>query len=429
MRIRARALLVIVPLLFGARSVHGEVLVRWTHATVPPAAVLGIPSLALPASSDEAILGALTHGYRVFIEGDAAALARFRLPASGLGGVIVKGNATRAQLAALRQRLRPLNARLLTLDERGKWPHIRSNWVTKNNEVLQVAGRSAQPWIENNAALIRSGGSTKEGTRLLTYTWNPITVSDLDEGPALADYLVAVAEAGSFGADLLLPLHERFQRGVLLGQPEARRDWRELRRYIEFYSANLPRNYEPMATVGVVTDAPGVWFEAMNLLARHNVAFELIAPGQLAARARPPLKTLIVLDEPNAAQADVLSAFERQGGVVKPVQEVADPNRFALELRRQLGRDERIIDIWNGITVLAAPFKEPDGNGMLVTVLNYAHLPLPVQLRIAGTFLQVHYESPEEPATLLAHEHRNGHTEFVIPALHVGGRVFLSGTP
>ena len=34
-------------------------------------------------------------------------------------------------------------------------PHVRLNEVTRRNDVLQVAGRSAQPWLENNGALVR----------------------------------------------------------------------------------------------------------------------------------------------------------------------------------------------------------------------------------------------------------------------------------
>ena len=57
---------------------------------------------------------------------------------------------------------------------------------------------------------------------MLTYPWTPSTLSETDEGPALENYLLAIAEAGSFGADLVLPLHERFGRRLLLGQPQAR---------------------------------------------------------------------------------------------------------------------------------------------------------------------------------------------------------------
>jgi hypothetical protein len=421
-----RLFLCVFQVLAVAATGHAEVLVRWTLDDVPSPQVLGVPALVVPAKNGASVREALAQGYRVYLEVDAGGLAKLTLPKLALAGVVVRGSAAGAQVSALEQRLAQLNVRVFVVDERGKWPHIRSNWVTKNNEVLQVAGRSAQPWIETNAALIRiARAANRDRAPVLSYAWTPLTASDADEGPALENYLVAIAEAGSFGADLVLPLHERFQRRLLLGQPEARRDWNEIRRSLDFYAGNVVARYEPLASIGIVTGAPMIWFEAMNLLARHNVPFEVIAPSQLARRvAVPPL--VIVPDEGEQIGAGTLAEWEKKGTVVKGVKEVGDPNKFALEMRQLLGRDRRLIDIWNGITVLAGPYREPGGTSILVTMVNYAHQALPVQLRVAGSFSQVHFESPDEPPALLPHEHRDAHTEFVVPALRVGGRIFLT---
>ncbi|MGH8639245.1 MAG: hypothetical protein ACREUZ_19090, partial [Burkholderiales bacterium] len=320
----------------------------------------------------------------------------------------------------------------------------------------------AQPWIENNAALLRiAHASAPESTRMLTYAWTPITLADKNEGPALENYLVAIAEAGSFGGDLLLPLHETFQRGLLLGLPQARTGWSEIRRSIEFYSWSLPTRYRPIANIAVVTAEPMLSFEVMNLLTRHNLPFELIAPARMRERPLDGHDLLIVLDQPDTALIGTMTDFARKGHtvvlsthdgdfpwrsatptvkseqraiyplgdgrVVEVLKGIADPSAFALEMRQLLGRDHRVIDIWNGITVITAPYQAPDGNGVLVTALNYAHQPLPVQLRVRGTFSVVQYESPdEEGPTLLPYQHRDGYTEFVLPALRIGGRVFLS---
>ncbi len=384
--------------------------------------------MVVPAQDADAVRSAFAQGYRLYLEVDASALASFVPPAPGLAGVIVTGTASPLALRQFRQRMGPRGIRVFAIEAGGKWPHIRSNWVTKNNEVLQVTGRSAQPWIETNAALLRiAQASHPDSAPMLTYPWTPSTLSETDEGPALENYLLAIAEAGSFCADLLLPLHERFEKRLLLGQPQARAEWGENRRYIEFYSWSV--RYRPIANIGVVTANPTQWFEVMNLLMRHNLSFELIAPGELPKRTLGGLKLLIVLDEPDGAQRGVLAEFSRTGGVVKLVNGPVDPNRFALDVRQLLGREHRVVDIWNGITVLTAPYAEPNGTSALLTVLNYAHQPLPVQLRIAGTYSQVQYESPEEEAALLPHQHRDGYTEFVLPALRIGGRVFLTRVP
>lgn len=451
------------------RSAHAEVLIRWDQPQIPSPLSLGISTVVVPAGN---VRSALAAGYRVWVEVDASALAGFTPPAGDIAGVAVNGEATAAQLASIKQRLRGA-ARVVVVDVRGKWPHIRTNWVTSNNGVLQVSNRSAQPWIENNAALMRLIRATAAAGAApwVSYPWRPITLSDIDEGPDVEHYLVAIAEAGSFGGDLLLPLHERFQKSLLMGEPRARAGWDRIRRYVEFYSWDLPARYHPSANVGVVASDPMAWFEIMNLLARHNLPFEWLSPGRVRTDPLDAFALLIVLDRPDPAALQTLAAFVRKGGTLvvdaavsraagpaaakmpwaetPPVQQsddrasyrlgegrvvevlkgVPDPNRFALEIRELLGPQRRVLDIWNGITVVAAAYANPDGSSALVTALNYAHQPLPVQLRVAGTYSLVQYESPEAPPARLPYQHRDGYTEFVLPALEIGGRVFLSRSP
>ena len=419
--------------LCAAAPARAEILVRWDQPDVPPPAALGLTTLVVPAGG-EGRARALAQGYRVYLEVESAALAGFVPPAGPLAGVLVKGTPRPALLRQLRARLAARGARVAVVDDRGKWPHIRSNWVTRNRDVLQVTGRSAQPWIENNAALIRIGGQTgvRPGsdhglTPTLTYRWQPITLSDAGEGPALENYLVAIAEAGSFGADLVLPLHEKFQARLLAAEPRARAEWTRIRSYLEFYAWPLHARYAPVANIGVVTAEPMLSFEVMNLLLRHNQPFALIAPGELSTRALAPFKLLVVLDAPAPDEAKALERFEAAGGKVHRVTGgVADPNEFALEVRKMVGADHRVIEIWNGITVMAAPYQAPDGERLVLTAVNYAHQALPVQIRVPGSYSTVQFESPEESATLLPHSIRNGYTEFVLPALRVGGRVFLT---
>mgnify|MGYP007039447754 CR=1 FL=1 len=136
-------------------SVRAEVLVRWDRDQVPSPDSLGVSTLVIPAKNKAAAQRALEQGYSVVFEVDAPGLAAFVPPTGRVAGVVVKGTATRAQLSQLRLRLKPRGITVRTLEERGKWPHIRSNWVTNENGVLQVSSRTQQPWIENNAALIK----------------------------------------------------------------------------------------------------------------------------------------------------------------------------------------------------------------------------------------------------------------------------------
>ena len=282
------------------RVADAEIFVRWDRDDIPAQQSLGILTVVVPATNATAVRNAVGRGYRVFLEVEGSALATFVPPAHPLAGLVVTGKTSAVELNRVRQRLAARGARVLAL-EQGKWPHIRTNWVTSNKGVLQATRSSQQPWIENNRALIRIMGGSPGSPRALTYAWQPITLSDQDEGPRIENYLVAIAEAGSFGADLVLPLHQRFQDRLLLGQPQARAEWDDICRYLKFYSSNLPARYEPVASIGVVTAEPMLWFEVVNLLGRHNLPFVLIDPAALP-KISDAFKMLIVLDQLPPAQ-------------------------------------------------------------------------------------------------------------------------------
>jgi hypothetical protein len=450
----------------GASEASAETLIRWDLERIPPTQALGITTIVVPATQPAAIRTALEQGYRVYVEIEAASAAGFK-PIAGTAGIIVKGTLPAAQIDRLAQPGTPVRV----ADDRGKWPHIRTNWVTRNKDVLQVTNRSSQPWLENNEALVRIAMERAPAARppvLLTYTWQPVTVSDLDRGPRLENYLVAIAEAGSFGADLVLPLHQRFEEALVNGDPDARADWEEITRFVSFYAWNVPFQHEAVANVGVVTADPMRAFEVMNLLARHNLPFVSIAPSALAAHELTGVDLLIVLDDLDDRGLQRVDAFANAGAtallagtaavkpgaaalpwhrsapvrserrvsytvgkgrIVERQDAPSDPNTFALDMRQLLGSGRRIVDIWNGITVLVAPYARRSGDGMLVTALNYAAQPLPLQVRVRGTFSRVQYETPGQPAALLPFEHRDDGTEFVLPALRIGARIFLTPLP
>jgi hypothetical protein len=191
-------------LLVQPAPVQGEVLVRWDLDQVPARESLGVSTLLIRVDRTAAIEDALAKGYRVYVELDSGTPAK--LPAlERLSGVVVSGSASPKQLAGLKQRLAIPPAHIRSTEDRGKWPHVRLNWVTSEDDVLQVSSRTSQPWLENNGALIRIAQTERHGVApLLAYPWTPITISDVHQGPALENYLVAIAEAGSFGSDLVL---------------------------------------------------------------------------------------------------------------------------------------------------------------------------------------------------------------------------------
>lgn len=404
------------------RGVEAEVLVRWDQDMVPARPALGIDTLLIPIDRTEAIREAVGRGYRVFVEVDATKAATIPIPAQASGGVVVRGSMTEAALRRLRARIG--GRAVLTVDERGTWPHVRLNAVTARNDVLQVASPSAQPWLENNLALSRIANLHARPTTLLAYPSMPLDGLDEVLGPGVEHYLVALAEAGSAGASLVLPLHRAFQQALLKGLPDARRDWEAIRRAMTFHAWGATRRFVPMADVAVVTAAPLVSFEMLNLLARHNVPFTLVAPDVATPPPLPPL--VIVADTPGPSLARAIADLEAGGGVVvRPDGPVVEPDAFALEVRNRLGPSRRTVDIWNGITVLVTPWRDELDGTMRLAVVNYAHQPRPVQLRVRGAFTRVLVETPEQEALLVPFTHRDGQTEFVLPAVQIAARVFL----
>ena len=416
--------------LFVAQSAGAETLIRWDQDSIPSPQALGISSVVIPASRAAAIRAALVQGYRVQVE-IAAADAPGYSPIGGAAGLIVRGAIAPDQVSRL-VRLVGSSGSVRVAEDRGKWPHIRTNWVTRNKDVLQVTNRSAQPWLENNGALIRIGGDpSAPAPVLLTYSWQPVTISDLDQGPRLENYLVAMAEAGSFGADLLLPLHERFEQALLAGLPDARAEWAEIRQFIEFYAWNVPLHHQAMASIAVVTADPMRSFETLNLLTRHNLPFTVVPPSKLDAPASKDINLLLVLDALDEGLKQRVQAFAAaaKARVVERAEVPADPNTFALEMRQLIGRERRVVDIWNGITVLVAPYSRPNSQDVVLTAVNYAAQPLPIQVRVRGSFSEVQYEGPGERPVLLPFEVREGGTEFVLPALKIAARIFLHPAP
>jgi hypothetical protein len=441
-------------------AARAEVLVRWDLDQVPARDSLGIPALVVPAARSAALQDAVAKGYRVYLEVGATEVSELEVPSTAVAGVVVRGAIAADQLGSLRERLRPAGVRVLAIDDRGLWPHVRLNWVTLRNNVLQVSSRTAQPWLDSNAVFPRiTPARPGEPPLLLSPAWEPITVAETHQGPALENYLVAIAEAGSFGHDLVLPLHEGFQRDLLLGKPAARADWQQIRRHLEFYSWDLPQHYRRVSNIAVMAADPMGSVEILRLLTRHNLPFELLAPGALQPETLRRFTLVIVLDPLKQAEIQSLAAFAASGAtvvfngpppafkwegavqivkterhvsyqvgkgrVLERLDPIADPDEFARDVRDVLGPDGRVVDVWNGITVLVAPFEDSTGDTVLVTAVNFAHEAQPIQVRVLGRFSQAYYESTESEPALLPLRQRNGHAEFVLPALRVGGRVFL----
>ena len=119
-----------------------------------------------------------------------------------------------------------------------------------------------------------------------------------------------------------------------------------------------------------------------------------------------------------------------KGRIIELPGPVIDPETFAQDIRRLLGSEEEDkaeISLWNALTVIAVPYNVPGGRTKVVELINYAQEPIPVQVRVRGSYSSVLYETPDRACCeLLTPVQRGEFTEFVVPALRIAGRVRLT---
>jgi len=200
----------------------------------------------------------------------------------------------------------------------------------------------------------------------------------------------------------------------------------------------------------------------MNLLARHNIPFEILGMADLNVEEFEGFDVVVVFGTPDQGASDRIVELARRGKIVVLVdaqgshpwqsgeaerlnehamsyalgkgkvlelsEPVSDPEMFAQDIRRLLGKDNALISLFNGLTTIAAPYRERGKAVSEIEFVNFADEPLRLQVQVKGSFPSIRYETPEHKCceTLVPVKHGE-FTEFVIPELLVAGRVHLDG--
>lgn len=446
---------------------RGEVFLHWTNTQFPPAKELGVNDLVLSWNDtlSTQVQAARAQGYRVYGEvplGQAEAAAK--TAASDLSGIIlIVNHSESADIDKSLSKLRSAHPkiRFLVLDADGKQPQMRGSLVIKRGSVLEVSSPTAQPWIDTNLALVKIAQRSHQG-QIPLYTFSWAAADPGQQPPALRaeDYSLAVAEGGALHASCVLDLDESLQKGLSEHDPHALNVWNQVLPYISFYSRSAERALEPASNVAVVLDDLDTSDETINLLARHNIPFEAMLPGDLQSRELQAFDVVVVFAKPDKPTGERLSYFATQGKTVVLVEPhgffpwqnahsirlnehtvsyavgkgkvlelaepVTDPETFAQDIRRLLGTQNVLMSLWNGLTTIAVPYRENGGTMKEMEFINYAEEPLRLQVQVKGSFASIRYESPAHPCceSLVPLKH-GGFTEFVIPELRIAGRVHL----
>jgi hypothetical protein len=411
------------------------------------------------------VKAARKQGYRVYVEVSLhQAAAAAETDASEVEGIVLTvRQSERAELDKSLPKLRSAHPKLkfLVLNPDAKQPEMRGSLVIKRNSVLEVSSPTAQPWIDTNLALVKIEQRSHQGqVPLYTFSWGLSDSGQQHKGITATDYSLAVAEAGAFHADLILQLDERLQRALSNHDPEAWTLWNQVRSYATFYSDNGEPRLESAANVAVVVDDLDTTDEAMNLMARHNIPFKVLLSADLKLWDLESLNVVVVFAKPDRKACERIADLAAHGKVVVLVdahgsypwqsrdavrlnehavayavgdgqvlelsEPVTDPEMFAQDIRRLLGKQNVLLSLWNGLTTVAVPYGEDAGTLKVLEFVNYAEEPLRLQVQVKGSFASIRYETPEHKCceSLVPVKH-NGFTEFVIPDLRIAGRVHL----
>jgi hypothetical protein len=447
----------------------GDVLVRWTELSVPPAKALGVRRLVVSWDSHaaSAIRRAGRQGYDVFAEvpfEQAISTAELVSSQPVRGMIVDRGKAQLAELDSTLHNLRSAHPKLLILllDTNGRQPVMRGQTITTRDGMLQVSSPTAQPWLDSNLAAARFEQEfSPDQPPLYTFQWEAGDSIQRANGPSAEDYSLAIAEAGAIHADLVLNVDRQLQKGLAQNQPAAWAMWNKVKQHLFFASSKLPKSLEPWANVGVLTDNYDAAYEPINLMGRHNIPYRVLRATSVAARDLNGLDVITVFSAPDKEVLSQITAFANQGGTVvlvnlkgtypwqsaQPVptaehalsytvgrgrvidlgEPVGDPETFAQDVRRLIPKDKVMIGLWNALTTIAIPYRNPQNGEILVELVNYAEESLRIQMRMKGSFSSIRYQVPGHACCqLLAADERDGFTEVVIPSLSIAGRVRLT---
>ena len=452
---------------FGVQVCAAKVYLRWTESKLPSAKVLGVSEIVIPwnETATALMVEAKAQGYQVYVEVGAARIADAANGAAkaGAAGIMLRGEAAeQAALVEKGKELQKAHAKLkvLVLDAHGKQPEMRGWLVFKRDGILQVSSPTSQPWLDTNLAAIRYDRGFAGGGPLYSFAWDDSDPLVKELGPKPVDYALAIAEAGAYHADLVLEVHEAQQKGLVSGDKSTLDDWTEVRRYLDFYKSSDGSAGDAEARVCVLTEDYDTSFEALNLMARHNIPFRVMKSSEAKAGDLGVCDVVIAFAEPGKELAAALNEFATKGGVVVTVKlhgpfawepagkatdngpsttytvgkgrviglkdAIIDPETFAQDVRRLMTKASVPVSLWNSLTTLVAAYPGKKGGEVVVEVVNYDAESSQVQVQVKGKFASAILETPESGRSeKLKTTQVDGFTQFVVPDLVVGGRVRL----
>jgi hypothetical protein len=392
----------------------------------------------------------------VYAQGDASKIAADAAGAA-LDGLVLEGEFAPEFPASLRQAAGSKLVIEIAKDPvRWRWkpaPIVAIAGVAPSGHNLSEMGirgaPSSQPWIESNIWLVRSFAFVS----LSRAVW----ISSQLENASAIDYQRAVADAAAAGGRWIVSLDDTLRTKLRARDPSALETWHRVSSYLKFAESHAGwRALVPYGNVGIVVDSASAKQDAseeyLNLVARRQVPYQLVACTGLNAAAVAKLRALVAieLDPPSAAERKLLQDFAKDGGLVivgpswgdapttEPFAEIPagkgrvvvykepDPETVARDLKEILSDDDLGVVPFNVPSVITMARGGGPGQPLLVQLVNYFDHPVEaITLRATGKFHSARLETPEAAAVDLPVRHDEGRAEVTIPKLLLWGAVSM----
>lgn len=299
----------------------------------------------------------------------------------------------------------------------GDCPGVR---MTAAQNEGTVTGPTGEPWLVSNGWKVMLAKASHPAKEVWVDTPAP-------RHPSFAEsYEIAVADAAADGGKWVIHLDDSLADAIADRRVSEMAIWRRLRAASDFV-ADWPWNgFEPISTIGVLSDFVGaneyLSTELLNLLTRDSQQIRILPMKLLDTADLAGLRAIVYPDQsaPLPAVRRKISDYLTQGGMIvasrawSPAPEpmagdetpagygvtnsgkgrivvsrkpIEDPYLFAKDIVVLVSHRFDVVRIWNGGAVRACVSRAPGGTRGLLQLVSYANdPPVDTSVRISGSW-------------------------------------------
>ena len=202
------------------------------------------------------------------------------------------------------------NSPLLGISD-GLWPGLPQG-------AGATGGPTNLPWVDSNGAALRIARALAPD-KAVWIGFDPPQQTNL----AAESYLLAVADAASYGAKWVISLDDRLRADLTADKQPATDIWKKVTGMQAFFEQHKQaRTYQAMGVLAMVSNFAGSdWGtgeEALNLLPRIRQPFRAIARSRALGASFSNLQAIFYIDQepPDLALRQKLIAFAKGGGIL-----------------------------------------------------------------------------------------------------------------